>query len=250
MALDLSQYTRNEAHRDLPLCKKFFYANELTPDTDIYGTGFFIDEDKVLTAAHVLEAAYFEGVSPNDLMFIRGLIGWSSEMDKIEVYEDQLYVLDEPGIIISDQMRYGNQRGDMAWIKVKPLYKGKTYPLVHNGASPAPLMKPTQAVYALGHGLGVPMKLSYNGKIQDATYNDSLALFTCDMSVLPGSSGSPIFDSNSHKLVGIISGLHEIYTEADIGERCANLNIDMNGVFSGVATYIDPFRSRIKQTHL
>jgi len=87
------------------------------------------------------------------------------------------------------------------------------------------------------------MKLSFGGKIQDEIYANTSAMFTCDMNILPGSSGAPIFDAESHQLVGIISGLHEIYTDPVPYGNCVNLKINMEGKFSGVATHIAPFSS-------
>ncbi|MFN0014001.1 MAG: trypsin-like serine peptidase [Saprospiraceae bacterium] len=241
-ALDLSKFARDEVHRDLLLCDSYFYANELIPDTDIYGSGFFIDHDKVVTAAHVLVEAFKNGVSLENLLFIRGRYVYDTDTSTIDVMENQLYLLDEPAIFISEQMRKGDQRGDMAWVKAKPFFEGKTYPFEQNGFAPE-LEKPGMAIYALGHGLGVPMKLSFGGRIQDITYKSTSAMFTCDMNILPGCSGSPIFDADTHRLLGIVSGLHEIYTNVKVKGGCVELIINMNGDFSGVATHIAPFSS-------
>lgn len=240
--LNLSKFAREEAHRDLPLCDHYFYANELIPDTDIYGSGFFIDQDKVVTAAHVLNEAFAEKVKPENLLFIRGRYVYETGKMEIEVYADQLYLLDQPKILIRDQIRYGDFDGDMAWVNVRPYFEGKAYPFEWNGMESGSV-KEGADMYALGHGLGVPMKLSFGGKIQDEMNAGIPAMFTCDVSILPGNSGAPIFDANSHRLVGIISGLHEIYTEAVPKGNCVELKTNMEGDFSGVATYIAPFRS-------
>jgi hypothetical protein len=254
-ALDLSVFSRNNAHRGLPLCDEYFYANELIPKSSIYGSGFFIDHDKVVTAAHVLMEAFKRGASPQNLLFIRGHYVYKTDASKIKVQQsrgeqpseikvqpNQLYLLDEPEIVVSEQMRDSDQRGDMAWVKAKPYFKGETYPFMWNGIAPKLEME-SMAIYALGHGLGVPMKLSFGGRIQDITYNGTPAMFTCDMNILPGSSGSPIFDANTHHLLGIVSGLHEIYTSAVPKGDCVKLIINMGGKFSGVATHIAPFSS-------
>lgn len=242
-AVGLSKFARSEATHNLPLCKAYFYATELIPDTDIYGSGFFIAHDKVVTAAHVLNEAFAKKVKPENLLFIRGHYAYrkGESESEIELDENQLYLLDQPKILIRDQIRNGDLDGDMAWVSVRPYFKDKAYPFQWNGVETGPVTKGGQ-VYALGHGLGVPMKLSFGGKIQDETYG-APTMFTCDMNILPGSSGSPIFDANSHRLVGIVSGLHEIYTEAVPKRGCVELKINMEGDFSGVATHIAPFHS-------
>lgn len=240
--LDLSRFDRSGAPQKLILCDHYFYANELIPDTDIFGSGFFIDHDKVVTAAHVLVEAFKYGVSPENLMFIRGRYVYDTKTSTIEVRPNQLYLLDEPTIFVSEQMRNGDQRGDMAWVRAKPFFKRETYPFSWNGFAPA-LENAKTAVYALGHGLCLPMKLSFKGEVQDLTYKGTEAMFTCDMNILPGSSGSPIFDANTHRLLGIVSGLHEIYTNTVPNGDCVELITDMGGKFSGVATHIAPFSS-------
>lgn len=240
--LALSRYARNESHRNLSLCDYAFYANERIPNTRIYGSGFFIEHDKVVTAAHVLMEALKNGVSPQNMMFIRGHYVCDTEASKIEVWPNQLYLLDEQELIISEQMRDGDQRGDMAWMRVKPYFEGKTYPFLWNGLAPK-LENPETAIYALGHGLGLPMKLSFGGWVQDLMYKGTSAMFTCDMNILPGSSGSPVFDANTHRLLGIVSGLHKIYTDTVRRNDCVEIIIDMRGKYSGVATHIAPFSS-------
>lgn len=240
--LNLSIFARNNAHQSMPLCDEYFYANELIPKTRIYGSGFFIDHDKLVTAAHVLNEAFAAKAKPENLLFIRGRYVYETGTPKITLNEDQLYRLDQPKILIRDQIRNGGPESDMAWVKVRPYFKDKPYPFEWNGFFPEPVKKEA-AVYALGHGLGVPMKLSFEGKIEDETYANTSAMFTCDLNILPGSSGAPIFDANSHQLVGVISGLHEIYTEPVPRGNCVNLKINMEGKLSGVATHIAPFRS-------
>lgn len=55
-------------------------------------------------------------------------------------------------------------------------------------------------VYALGHPLGLPLKLSAGARIlsvEDGTFRADLDTYT-------GSSGGPVFDADTHALVGIV----------------------------------------------
>jgi len=228
--LDLSAYGGG----DKILCKTYHYAEELIPKTEILGSGFFIAHDRVLTAAHVLERAWVLGMSPDDLMLIRGHFVYDSEAKSIEVFGDQLYIMDQVELIMSERNRYGDLDGDMAWIQVKPL--DKAFSLKWNGFVSAPVEKGTQ-VYALGHGLGLPMKISYWGEVSNGSFGQASTMFECKMNILPGNSGAPIFDTNSHKLVGIIRGIIGIDAEPDPVQDCVNLKIKNHGV----ATHVAPF---------
>ena len=127
----------------------------------------------------------------------------------------------------------------MAWITVKPCH-GKAFKFLPNGFTPAPVKK-NRIVYALGHGLGLPMKLSYCGIVTDKVYDKKPSMFALDIHILPGNSGSPIFDADTHQLVGTIFGLHEIKAVPNPTDDCVDLKINMKGDFSAVATHIGPF---------
>ncbi|MBC7775334.1 MAG: trypsin-like peptidase domain-containing protein [Phycisphaerae bacterium] len=230
---------------DIKLCSRTFYANEKIPYTDIFGSGYMINEDTVVTAAHVLEEAFIYGVKPENLRFLRSHYVYDTQNPEIDAYESQIYGLDlekQDKLIISEQMRNGSKDGDMAWVKVKPLKKSKNFRLRWNGMIDKPVST-EQRVYALGHGLGIPMKISFDGYVQNEVYQNTPSMFTCKLNILPGSSGSPIFDFDTHKLVGIVSGLHKIYTVINKKDGCAEFKIDMTGKASGVATHIAPFLS-------
>ncbi len=221
---------------DKPLCETYYYAEELIPKTDILGSGFFIAHDRVLTAAHVLERAWVLGMNPDDLMLIRGHFVYNTNAKRIEVLRGQLYIMDQDELIMSERNRYGDLDGDMAWLQVKPLYEA--FSLKWNGFVSAPVEKGAQ-VYALGHGLGLPMKISYWGEVSNGSFGQASTMFECKMNILPGNSGAPIFDTNSHKLVGIIRGIIGIDAEPDPIQDCVNLKIKNHGV----ATHVAPFNN-------
>lgn len=240
--LDLSSYNVSS---DVKLCSEFFYAREHIPRVDIFGSGFMISNDVVVTAAHVLEQAYIKNIRPGNLLFLRRHWAYQTLSSELGAYENQWYVLDQSELIISDQMRNGSVDGDMAWVKVKPLNESRAPRLRWNGFAEAPVIT-GKKVYALGHGLGIPMKLSFDGRIQNGVYHNTPSMFLCDMQILPGNSGCPIFDHDNHSLLGIISGLHKIHAKVSTEKGCANFFVNMEGNASGIATHIEPFRGLAK----
>jgi hypothetical protein len=57
-----------------------------------------------------------------------------------------------------------------------------------------------QPVYIIGHPLGLPLKYSPGASVSDI----SEAHFSADLNVYCGSSGSPVFDSKTHEVIGIV----------------------------------------------
>jgi hypothetical protein len=56
------------------------------------------------------------------------------------------------------------------------------------------------AAYVLGHPLGLPVKLGQGGHVLSA----DAATFRVGLDTYTGSSGSPVFDADSHALIGIV----------------------------------------------
>ena len=235
--LDLSRYGYSDT---IDLCSQAFYAREQIPYTDIFGSGYMVNNDTVVTAAHVLEQAFIHKIKPENLIFLRRHLVYDTKQPEIWAFKNQFYKLAQDDLLISEQMKNGSKDGDMAWVKIQPLSETRKFNLKWNGMIDKPLVK-DQRVYALGHGLGVPMKISFDGKIQDGIYHNTPSMFTCDMHLLPGNSGCPIFDFETHKLVGVISGMHKLRTVLVKEGNCVKFEIDMTGKASGVATHIQPF---------
>lgn len=61
-------------------------------------------------------------------------------------------------------------------------------------------LTPGQQVYTIGFPVGLPMKFATGARVQD-TRNEYL--FSADLDVFMGNSGSPVFDMNTHEVVGM-----------------------------------------------
>jgi hypothetical protein len=75
--------------------------------------------------------------------------------------------------------------------------------------------RPGAMAYVLGHPLGLPLKLAQGGRVlgvEGATFRVALDTYT-------GNSGSPVFDADSHALIGIVSegppGVGDFTPQAD-----------------------------------
>jgi hypothetical protein len=233
--VDFSVY--DPAFGGLMLCPEEFYSGDHIPDADIFGSGCFISPNRVATAAHVLEAAEEMNTDPQKLLFIRGHYDFGKNQ-RVKVNTNQIYRLSrkQKKILEDSQAVYG-QKGDSAWVEVEPYFKNtpKPYSNTHSDVSTTPLQK-GQRLYALGHGLAVPMKLSFDVEVGEIIGQHWLH---SDMHVLPGNSGSPIFDANSQQLVGIVNGIHALKVRRT-ASNCIELDIDLREKLSILSSQITP----------
>jgi hypothetical protein len=60
-----------------------------------------------------------------------------------------------------------------------------------------------QAVHIIGHPMGLPKKFAGNASVRDNQYR---AVFGANLDAYPGNSGSPVFNSTTHEVEGILFG--------------------------------------------
>ena len=181
-------------------CDGTAYADQLS--AYLLGSGFFISGDIIATAAHLFVRF---NLNIQDFRFIRGVIKKNKETfqeqfiaSKSDVWES------EKKYIPHNNHRYIQDGSDWAIIKVKPSYIDYN-PLALNNLSvvretTSDLTK-DRKVYAIGHGLGLSMKVSLDGDITQV--KEEKNYYECTLTLLNGNSGSPVFFADTHELAGI-----------------------------------------------
>jgi hypothetical protein len=191
------------------ICKSSRYA--LQPSAFAEGTGFFIEPGIIATAAHVLVKL---GYDARDYRFVQGVI----KKDKHDL---------QHGIIVSKEQvwkRSLNQQkiaphmyelyskgADWALIHIEPAFNDfrpkdtQSFVRLVQKATPegdivlrAP--KNGDLLYALGHGLGLPLKVSIQGEVISVFHDH---FFESSLTLLGGNSGSPVFFADDDSLAGI-----------------------------------------------
>ena len=117
---------------------------------------------------------------------------------------------------------------DWAKIPIIPAYADKGI-LPSKGLEIGGNPKIGDSVYGLGHGLGLPMKMVYHGKVNENQI-ENLDYFECDLDFFTGNSGSPIFDTVSHKVIGLLVRGEEKF---DLKNDCLIHAINLDGVQEG-----------------
>lgn len=180
------------------------------------GTGFFIADNIIATAAHVVVGPHVKNI--HDIRIVHSVY-FKNAMDyngKITVSKSQIFQVDD---VVTDgksalDMKYyylSRTGPDWAVLKVKPAYATTTSQNIEAVNIPADLEVYTQAflnksiigkgAYSIGHGLGLPAKISYVGEI--SWIGPQTPYFECSLTLLGGSSGAPVFDVETHQLIGM-----------------------------------------------
>ncbi|MDX2247533.1 MAG: serine protease [Bacteroidia bacterium] len=192
---------------DLSICPDSQYAQQ--PSAFSEGTGFFLDEEHIATAAHVVVKQEYD---IRDYRFVWGVI-YSKEnpfrkyilVDKSQVWKP----VQKEKRLTNKEYQLFSKGSDWAIIKVEKAYKEyhsdkKPFPATKSVTHPDPAatdrpIEIDRKLYSVGHGLGLPMKISYEGEV----IKMGESVFECSLTLLGGNSGSPVFDAETHKLIGI-----------------------------------------------
>ncbi len=152
-------------------------------------TGFLVSEDIIATAGHCAD-----GKNVKDLRIIFGYKMESPSTPVIRVSHDNIY----KGVKIIRRVYNSRGNGDGSdWALVKldrPVVGQKVAKLARKEISLQ------QSLYVMGHPCGLPLKYGSGAKV----CNINQACFAADLDVYIGNSGSPVFDSKTHEVVGIV----------------------------------------------
>lgn len=166
----------NEPFHDQPISKGVSF------------TGFLVSENTIATAGHVLN-----GRKLANLRFVFGFKMEGPYKSVIRVPNENIY----KGVEVPHKV-YRSLEGDGAdWTLIKLDRKV-------GGHSLATLSKKKifsdQPVYVLGHPAGLPLKYAPGSRIEQVNG----ACFGAKLDIYSGNSGSPVFSSDTHEVVGMV----------------------------------------------
>ncbi|MGD2091292.1 MAG: serine protease [Candidatus Aminicenantes bacterium] len=151
------------------------------------GAGFLLKEDVIVTAGHLIDESNLE-----DTRFVFGYKMLNSSTAVTQISDENIYrgveVLQRvynPGTIGAD------------WALAKLDRKVVGHPLARFSEVDVSLEQP---VYIIGHPCGLPLKYASGAKVRKI-YDTH---FSAHLSVYFGNSGSPVFNTETHEVVGIV----------------------------------------------
>lgn len=150
-------------------------------------TGFLVKEDVIVTAGH---CACENNVT--DLCFVFGYKMLDSSTSVIEIPQKNIYKGVKIIHRVYDPMGSG---ADWALIKLDRKVLGQSVVKLSEKA-----ICRNQPLYILGHPCGLPLKYTSGAQVRDITDT----CFAADLNVYCGNSGSPVFDSETHEVIGIV----------------------------------------------
>jgi hypothetical protein len=150
-------------------------------------TGFLVKDDIIATAGHCVNEQ-----NVKDLRFVFGYKMMDSSASVTGILQKDIY----KGVRIIHRVyrRKGNQ-SDWALVKLDRSVVGQE--AVTLSREEITLNKP---VYIIGYPVGLPLKYSPGAIVSEI----SEAYFSADLNVYNGSSGSPVFDIETHEVIGIV----------------------------------------------
>ncbi|PKV51900.1 trypsin-like peptidase [Aquimarina sp. MAR_2010_214] len=192
--LDIS----NSLERTYNLCSNIPFRTQ--PTVGI-GTTFIIGENEMITANHVFNKKLedyvivfgFEMLNKNGIIQtvinVKDIYYPQKKIYNSEIYDVVIYELDRPV-----------KRPVLEWKRSSSLKEGNE-------------------IYMIGHPSGIPKKIAVNASVIKNSHDQ---YFYTSLDSFQGNSGSPVFDFNTHKVIGVLVSGELDYT---FNGNCNELNL-------------------------
>lgn len=150
-------------------------------------TGFLVDEDVIATAGHC--------VDENNVTDTRILFGYKMKDPAAPVTRVPNQDIYKGTKIIRGCFERTGNRSDWALVKLDRKVTGRR--VVKLSQTDIPGYPP---VYVIGHPCGLPLKYAAGAQVLKIEN----AFLVADLDIYAGNSGSPVFDKNTHEVIGMV----------------------------------------------
>lgn len=164
---------------------ELFYDQPVTAGR--LSTGFLVEENIIATAGHLANES-----NVKDLRIVFGYKMHDPSTPAIRFSNESIY----KGVKIIERVYHSMGRGtDWALVKLDRKVEGQ----VVSKLSRQDIIR-NQPVYVIGHPMGLPLKIAPGAFVCDVRETS----FVADLDVFMGNPGSPVFDRNTHEVIGVV----------------------------------------------
>jgi V8-like Glu-specific endopeptidase len=166
--------------------------------TGNFYNGFIVTRDIVATAGHCIN----QETEVKNLRFVFGYKMRHTEVPEIRIPNENIY----HGLEFIDG-KYKKEGADWAFVRLDREVIGQEIAVFPREKRRIP---DGQSVYVMGHPRGLPLKYAPKANVcKDG--NNNPVYFEANLDTLMGNSGSPVFNSDTHEIEGILVSTPEDY---------------------------------------
>ncbi|MFZ3167486.1 MAG: serine protease [Candidatus Methanoperedens sp.] len=154
--------------------------------TGAFCSGFLVAPDLVATAGHCVNPS-----NVTNILFVFGFRMVDKTKPQTIIDNNEIY----RGKNITDRKETAG--ADWALVKLERAVTNHTIAEVRRTG----IIQDNQAVHVIGHPCGLPTKFAGGAKVRDNTPNE---FFVANLDTYGGNSGSPVFNSDTHQVEGIL----------------------------------------------
>lgn len=175
-------------------------------------TGFLVAPDLVATAGHCVT----DKKSCKNLNFVFGVTSAKEFSQGFQIDKTNFYSCKK--IITTNQ----NDRRDYALIKLNKKVQARHIFEIEDDSR----LNDESSVYMIGHPLGLPVTYTRAVPVSNYYFND---FFTAPLNSFSGNSGSPVINSSTNKVVGILASGQKDFDEPTDLRSCKTYARYKNG---------------------
>lgn len=155
--------------------------------TGAFCSGFLVAPDIIATAGHCVNAG-----NVTNICFVFGFRMRDSETAETAIKNTEIY----RGVELIGRQEAGNGP-DWALVRIdRPVNNHRIVQIRRDGK-----ISETQALHVIGHPSGLPTKFAGGSSVRN---NQPDAFFIANLDTYGGNSGSPVFNSETHEVEGIL----------------------------------------------
>lgn len=180
--------------------------DELFGDEPIcsFCSGFAISEDLFVTAGHCIDPVKFK-----DKVIVYGYEVNRKGLVNLRIAPSDVYQIKE----VFEREYSNGTNNDYCIVKPDHSFSPNRIAQIRRSGK----LESNDPLHVIGYPIGLPLKIALNGKVFNNSFENR---FLTDLDTYKGNSGSPVFNSNTHIVEGILVSGNQDFSGISIGQDC------------------------------